>query len=142
MEFQQEFNNILGRSGHIALATSAGNIPNVRIVSSYYDQAKNTVYFPTFPNSPKTLEFVQNDKVAFTTIPEEGIQVVRVQQAVVRKSELSVAELKDGFARNIPNFEESLGPVIPILELYELHFSEALVTLSHHQTEKIELTHI
>ena len=41
----------------IAIATSIDNIPNIRYVSIYYSEKENKVYFMTFKNSPKTVDF-------------------------------------------------------------------------------------
>ena len=139
MEYVQGFKEIMGVSGHLALATSMDNKPNVRVMSHFYDQDKGIVYVSTFKQSPKTAEFAANDKVAFTTIPEPTGRLVRVTDATVKKSGLSVYDLKDGFTKNNPSFEYTLKEVGPMFDVYEFHFSEAIVTLGHMKMEKITL---
>ena len=45
MDFSQEFNRIMAHQTDIALATSVQDIPNVRIVSFYYDPQKKGILF-------------------------------------------------------------------------------------------------
>ncbi|WP_019908598.1 pyridoxamine 5'-phosphate oxidase family protein [Paenibacillus sp. HW567] len=139
MEFLQGFKEIMEVSGHLALATSKDNKPNVRVMSHFYDQDKGIVYISTFKQSAKTAEFAANSSVAFTTIPDESSRLVRVTDATVQKSEHTVYDLKDGFTKNNPSFEYTLKEAGHMFEVYEIHFKEAIVTLGHLKMEKITL---
>ncbi len=43
------------------------------------------MYFSTFKDNLKVMEFSKNDKVAFTSVPVEGNEHVRVANATVKK---------------------------------------------------------
>ena len=130
MDFLREFNRIMVEQGEIALATCVDNIPNVRIVNFYYDtKKKGVVYFSTFGDNPKVGEFSKNNTVAFTTVPTKGNEHVRVTEAIIQKSNLTIYDLKDEFGKKIPDYEMTIEQVGSQLALYEIHFREAMVTL-------------
>lgn len=140
MEFLQGLNRMMADTKDIALATAINNVPNVRIVNFYYDtQKKGIAYFSTFKGSPKTLEFSQNNKVGFTTVPVGTIEHTRVTNATVQKSDLKMAELKDVFIKKYPGFEMVLAQGEDKMEIYEIHFKEAEVTLGFNQHDKVTL---
>ncbi|NOU80442.1 pyridoxamine 5'-phosphate oxidase family protein [Paenibacillus sp. LMG 31459] len=139
MEYVQGFKEIMEVSAHLALATSMDNKPNVRVMSHFYDQQKGIVYVSTIKQSPKTAEFASNDKVAFTTLPEPAGRLVRVTDAIVKKSGHTVYDLKTGFTKNNPAFESTLEKMGPMFDVYEFHFNEAIVTLGPMRMEKITL---
>lgn len=139
MELIQEFKEIMGASTHLALATSKDNKPNVRIMSYFYDHDKGIVYVSTFKQSAKTAEFADNAAVAFTTIPHEANRLARVSEATVNKSEQTAYDLKAGFTKNNPNFENTLKEIGHMFEVYEIRFKEALVTVGPMKMEKITL---
>ncbi|WNS44157.1 pyridoxamine 5'-phosphate oxidase family protein [Paenibacillus sp. MMS20-IR301] len=140
MDYVQGFKEIMEVSGHLALATSADNKPNVRVMSHFYDADQGIVYVSTFKQSPKTAEFAANDKIAFTTLPEAATgRLVRVTDATVKKSEHSVYDLEAGFTKNNPSFAFTLKEAGPMFEVYEFHFNEAIVTMGHMQMETITL---
>lgn len=130
MDFLQEFNRIMIEQGEIALATCVDNIPNVRIVNFYYDtKKKGIVYFSTFKDNQKVEEFSKNNTVAFTTVPSKGNEHVRVTEAMIQKSNLTIYDLRDGFGKKIPDYETTIEQAGSQLALYEIHFKEAVVTL-------------
>lgn len=130
MDFLQEFNRIMTEQGEIALATCVDNIPNVRIVNFYYDtKKKGIVYFSTFKDNQKVEEFSKNNIVAFTTVPHKGNDHVRVTEAIIQKSNLTIYDLKDGFVKKIPDYEMTIEQAGSQLDLYEICFKEAVVTL-------------
>ncbi len=140
MDYLREFNRIMTDQGEIALATSVNNIPNVRIVNFYYNtQKKGVLYFSTFRDNPKTKEFKQNNSVAFTTIPEGNNEHVRVNDAAVYKSDLTIYDLKDAFIKKIADYKTTIEQVGDELDLYEIRFKEASVTLDMAQSGKVEL---
>ncbi|MCB2286612.1 pyridoxamine 5'-phosphate oxidase family protein [Clostridium algidicarnis] len=140
MDFLREFNRIMVEHGDIALATCVDNIPNVRIVNFYYDtKKKGIVYFSTFRDNTKVEEFSKNNTVAFTTVPTKGNEHVRVTEAVVQKSDLTIYDLKDVFVEKIPDYEMTIDQAGSQLVLYEIHFKEAAVTLDFTQYDNITL---
>lgn len=140
MDFLQEFEKVMENTATIALATSQDNAPNVRIVTFCYDaQNKGVVYFSTFKNSPKTMEFLQNDKVAFTTVPAAPGGVVRVADATIRKSGLTVEDIKAGIIKKYPGFEATAKNVGHMFDVYEIHFNEAVVTADPSNVGRVTL---
>lgn len=140
MDFQKEFNRIMVSQKELALATSVNNIPNVRIINFYYNiSRKGVVYFSTFSDNSKVEEFAKNDAVAFTTIPHAGNEHVRVNNATIQKSHLTIFDLKDEFIKKIPDYETTINEVGKHLSLYELRFNKATVTLDYNQSNTITL---
>lgn len=124
----------------IALATCVNGTPNVRIVNFFYDtQKKGILYFSTFRNNPKVKEFQQNQNVAFTTVPTGSNEHVRVTKGTVQKSDLSIFDLKDDFIQKIPDYEMTIQQVGKKLDLYEIHFKKASVTIDFNQFGRVTL---
>ncbi|EOR21158.1 hypothetical protein A500_14218 [Clostridium sartagoforme AAU1] len=143
MDFSKEFNRIMEDTNNIALATAINNTPNVRIVNFYYNpENKGMVYFASFRGLPKTIEFLQNNKVAFTTvpkIPDENSEHIRVSTATINKSSLSIYDLKEEFIKKLPSYEMIINQAGDMLDVYEIHFKEANVILEVRQSGKITL---
>lgn len=143
MDFLKEFNRILENTNNIALATTVNDIPNVRIVNFYYNpQNKGVVYISSFRGSPKTLEFPQNNKVAFTTVPklpDENSEHVRVTNATVQKSHLTIYDLKNEFTKKLPSYEMIIAQAGDMLDVYEIQFKEASVIIDIKQGGKVIL---
>jgi uncharacterized pyridoxamine 5'-phosphate oxidase family protein len=140
MDFLQELNRIMEKTNKVALATAVNNMPNVRIVNFYYNpQNKGILYFSSFKGNPKTIELSQNNIVAFTTIPvsDESAEHVRVKNATVKKSDLTIYDLKDGFIKKLPSYEMLIEQAGDMLDVYEIHFKEANVTLDIKQAGKV-----
>lgn len=140
MDFLQEFNRIMEFTTNLALATSVKDVPNVRIVNFYYDTEKNgVVYFATFKGHAKTLEFLQNNKVAFTTIPVGSSEHIRVSNGIVQKSNLTIYDLKDAFIKKLPSYEMTISQAGHMLDVYEIHFKEANVIMGFSEHGKVTL---
>ena len=140
MDFSKEFEKVMENTATFALATSVDNAPNVRIITFYYDVKNNgVVYFPTFKQSPKTVEFSQNNKVAFTTIPDGRVGIVRVKNAIIQKSTLTVHDIKDGITKKYPGFADTVANAGTMMEVYEIHFNEAEVTVGYGNVGKVTL---
>lgn len=143
MDFSKEFNRIMEDTNNIALATAINNTPNVRIVNFYYNpENKGMVYFASFRGLPKTIEFSQNNKVAFTTVPktpDENSEHIRVSTATINKSSLSIYDLKEEFIKKLPSYEMIINQAGDMLDVYEIHFKEANVILEVRQSGKINL---
>lgn len=140
MDFFKEFNKIMSSQKELALATSVNNIPNVRIINFYYNiNQKGIIYFSTFSDNVKVEEFEKNNLVSFTTIPSNSTEHIRCSGAVVKKSNLTIFDLKDEFIKKIHDYEVTINEVGDYLSLYEIHFKEATVTLDYNQSEVINL---
>lgn len=142
MDLLKELNRVMEETNKIALATSVNNIPNVRVVNYCYNpENRGVVYFSSFRGNPKTLEFSHNNIVAFTTVPVsvEGSEHVRVQNATIRKSDLTVYDLKDEFIRKLPSYEVIIAQAGEMLDVYEITFTEAAVILDLDKGGKVEL---
>ena len=130
MDCLQEFNKIMMEEKEIALATSTSKPPNVRIKNFYYNpEHKGVLYFSTFKGNNKTKEFLENNIVAFSTIPKLGNGHVRVKGGTVEKSNLSIHDIKDEFIKKSPDFEMTVKHAGEQLEIYEVHFNEATLIL-------------
>ncbi|MGX7244290.1 pyridoxamine 5'-phosphate oxidase family protein [Enterococcus quebecensis] len=139
METIEAFKKIMHEQTEIALATSVGEIPNVRIVSFFYDEIKKCLFFSTFKGNQKIVEFQANPNIAFTTIPITSTSHVRVKEAQVHKSELTVYDVREKWTQKIPSYEENIKQAGAMLELYEIHFSEAIVILGMDSREIVQL---
>ncbi|AWK51565.1 pyridoxamine 5-phosphate oxidase [Clostridium beijerinckii] len=138
MDFLKEFEKTMENTATFALATSVNDMPNVRIITFYYDNKNNNVvYFPTFKQSPKTVEILQNNKVAFTTIPDGTVGIVRVKNATIQKSSLTVYDIKDGITKKYPNFAATVENAGSMMEVYEIHFKEAEITVNYGNVGKV-----
>jgi hypothetical protein len=76
----------------------------------------------------KVTEFGKNSNVAFTSIPDDGIRHVRSRNAVVRKSQCSMDEIKELFIANIPGYDQTIEAIGTSLDVCEIHVKEATVT--------------
>ncbi|MGL5614533.1 MAG: pyridoxamine 5'-phosphate oxidase family protein, partial [Sarcina sp.] len=71
------FIEIMNSQTEMALATTANNIPNVRIINFYFDTNTNTIFFTSFKKNKKIKEFEINPNIGFTTIPKNGVEHVK-----------------------------------------------------------------
>lgn len=140
MDFLQEFNRLMNNTTNLALGTSVNDVPNVRILNFIYDaEKKGVVYFASFNGSPKTLEFSQNNRVAFTTIPVGTSEHIRVINGIIQKSNLTIYDLKDEFIKKLPSYEIIIEQAGHMLDIYEVHFKEADVILDIGKQSKVAL---
>jgi hypothetical protein len=88
------------------------------------------------------LEFSQNNKVAFTTVPtapNESSEHVRVTNATVQKSDLTIYDLKDEFVKKQPSYEMLIAQAGDMLDIYEIHFKEVAVIIAPGKSGKVTL---
>ncbi|MDM8313507.1 pyridoxamine 5'-phosphate oxidase family protein, partial [Clostridium cadaveris] len=76
---------------------------------------------------------------AFTTIPSNETEHVRVNNSTIQKSNLTIFDLKDEFIKKISDYETTITEAGDYLSLYELHFNKATVTLDYNQSDTIPL---
>lgn len=132
MDFLHEMKKILNEQKEIALATSMDDKPNVRILNFACDKKRRgVIYFSTFPGNDKGKEFCANDRVSFTSIPYGESRHVRVHDGKVLKSDYSVYDLRELFVEKIPDYNFMIEEAGDVLEVYEIHFSEAKVIIDH-----------
>jgi len=138
MDFKPVFLDIMDKARYIALATSVGDAPNVRIVNcAWHDDC---LYFSTFKGTTKLSEIGQNANVAFITLPTEGIQFVRVSKATAKTSVKTMDDLKDVFITKDPQMVHILASVpAGAWEVCEVHFTEADVTKDFGEMGQISL---
>ncbi|AMJ41517.1 pyridoxamine 5'-phosphate oxidase family protein [Anaerotignum propionicum] len=137
MDFKKEYERMMEKQTAMAIATAVDGVPNVRIVNFYYDEELKTLYFSTFGNNQKVVELGENPHVAFTTIPENGEEHVRVKAGVVKKSSVSVETIKAKFLSKMPEYIMSIPDVLPALILFEITFDEADVVIDFEHMETI-----
>ncbi len=137
MNYLEMYNDIMKNAPAIALATTTDEMPDVRIISHcVIPDRPEVIYFSTNRTSPKVLQFEANNVIAFSTIPSpsDGHIHVRSNNATVRKSVLSIDELKDIFIAQIPGFDKILSVIGAYTDVYEIHIKEATVVLNPMQT--------
>lgn len=137
MDYSKEFKRMMQTQTAIALATAADGVSNVRIVNFYYDTETKTLYFSTFRDNQKVAEFEKNTHVAFTTIPTNGEEHVRVKNGIVKKSSVSIEAIKDKFLTKMPEYIMSIPDVLPALILFEVTFDEADVVIDFEHMKTI-----
>lgn len=141
MSLKEQFEKVMGESVNMALATSAEDKPNVRIVTFAYDPAKaGKVFFTTFKGSQKIKEFAANPHVACMPLPESPEADVQVRIfGTVRKSDISFDEVVNIIARKFPGDAETLKEGGPMIDVYEICFTEAYVAVGMDPAEKIAI---
>ena len=125
---KEQFQEALAAAPFIALASSANNVPNVRLIDTYYDKEKNLLLFPTSRKTPKVAEFAENPHVAFTTAPSKDGAVIRVQNAEVKETTITLDEIKDALIAKRAPFEHLLGMLSQEPVVYQICLDEALFT--------------
>lgn len=139
MNYTIEFLRMMETQSEIALATSVDGLPNVRIVNFYYDTEQKTLYFSTFADNQKVTELEQNPHIAFTTIPDNGEEHIRVKNGTARKSTVSIEEIKHKFLAKLPEYIMSIPDVLPDLVLFGVTFEKADVVLDFENMDTITL---
>jgi len=138
MDYLKAFMKLMETQSEIALATSVNNKPNVRVLNFYHSNHNNNiVYFSSFKDNTKIKEFEMNNQVSFTTIPKEGNQHVRVKAGLVKKSDLTIYDLRSEFSSKIPDYETIIEQAGDQIVLFEISFKKALVTMDINATDTI-----
>ena len=139
MDLKKEFEKIMAESTTIALATSVDDIPNVRILNFIYSTDEKTLYFQSEKGSQKEKEFIKNNNVAFTTIPSNDVVYVRVNEAIVKKSEKTIFDVQDAFAEKMPFYKDFIRQNGNTMDLYEIRLLKIMFFSNADEYEKIEL---
>lgn len=139
MELKQQFEKVMGESVNMALATCVENQPNVRVVTFAFDNSKGgRLFFSTFKGNQKTKEFQHNPNVSCMPLPmgpESEIQV-RIF-GTVKKSNTSLDELIAMIAKKIPGDADTIKDGGDMMEIYEVCFENAYVTVGMTQAQLI-----
>ena len=122
----------------MALATSVKDIPNVRLVTFYYDEEAKKVFFISFKNSHKIQELAINNRIALTTVPKGDGRYIRIQGRV-KESQLSIEDIRGVFVQKYPYYQDIIEQHSNSLQLFEVSFSDAVLVLDNNQVEKIKL---
>lgn len=128
MDYLPAYTRILNQGCIIALATSVNEKPNVRIVNYCCNEEDPSIlYFSTGEESGKIAELNENDSAAFTTIPASPTDTphVRAHSAVVKKSDLSLGDVKDLFLKHSPELAEMYDIIGDTLTVYEIRVKGA-----------------
>lgn len=139
MELKTQFETVMQESVNMALATSVDDKPNVRVVTFAYDPAKaGRVFFTTFKGNQKTKEFAKNPHVACVPLPEspEAEAQVRIF-GTVQKSDVSLDEVVNIIDRKYSGNADTIKEGGPMMEIYEVRFTEAYVTAGVNPAEKL-----
>jgi uncharacterized pyridoxamine 5'-phosphate oxidase family protein len=139
MDIKKEFEKIMNKTEKIALASSVDDIPNVRILNFVYLTNEKILYFASTKGDPKEKEFGKNHNVAITTIPSKGLAHVRVHFATVKKRKKTVFDVQDIFVQKMPWYKDNIDQNGSTMNLYEVHFSTALVLAGPDKAAEIEL---
>lgn len=141
MELKQQFENVMGKSINMALATSVDDQPNVRVVSFAYDPARSgKVFFTTFKGNQKVQEFAQNAKVALVLLPEGPDDSTQVRIfGKVEKSTTTLDEVVDLIARKSPENAETIKGGGEMIAVYEVLFDSAYLTVGMTRAQKINI---
>ena len=127
MNDKEKFIEIMEKGETIALASSVNNIPNVRILNFVYLKNENIMYFTSFKGDKKEKEFLSNKNAAFTTLPKNESSCVRVNFANVKKSIKTIDDVKDLFIKKWNWYKEFIEKNCEKMDVYEVHFSTAVV---------------
>ena len=146
MERKQAFLRVMGESINMALATSVDSRPNVRVVTFGYDETQpGRLFFYTFPGSGKTKEFAQSPHAACMPLPmgPAADQQVRIFGEAYPSS-LPIGELIALIGRKVKNGVDMPDADMPevgleMMEVWEVRFTEAWVTLGMTEAQKYEL---
>ena len=131
MNLKQQFEKVMSESVNMALATSVGDKPNVRIMTFAYDESRiGRLFFTTFKGNQKTKEFQQNPNVACMPLPmgpESDVQV-RIFGSV-KKSNITMDEVIEIIAKKFPGDADTIKNGGDMMDIYEVCFKDAYVTV-------------
>ena len=139
MELKQQFEKMMGESVNMALATSVGEKPNVRVVTFAYDENKaGRLFFTTFKGNQKTKEFEQNPNIACMPLPVRPESDVQVRIfGTVKKSDVSMDEVVAIIAKKFPEGVSTIEGGGDMMDIYEVCFKDAYVTVCMNDAQLI-----
>jgi len=140
MDLKQQFEQVMNSSVNMALATCVNDKPNVRVVTFAYDKNREgKLFFSTFKGNRKIAEFAQNPNVACMMLPqsEEADSQVRIF-GKVQKSDMSLEELVALIVPKYPDGADTVKMGGDMMEIYEVCFSEAFVTVGMTEAQSIK----
>jgi uncharacterized pyridoxamine 5'-phosphate oxidase family protein len=138
MEKYAGYNRVLGGSKIVALATSVENVPNVRLLSFIFDDEKQgVIYFATDNSSRKVEEFWENNRVAVTTIPTDGVSHIRSTDCTVAKSALTIQDLGAKFIAAFPGYDMIIETMSDVLEVFEVKMKNCVVVTGMDKFETV-----
>ena len=96
----------------------------LKVVEQVYSKNEKILYFQSKQGDQKEKEFIKNNIVSFTTIPENGLAYVRVIGAIVNKSKKTIFDVKDTFIEKMSFYKEFIEQNGDTMDLYEVRFSK------------------
>lgn len=135
---KNDFIKIMNSQSEMALATSVNNIPNVRIITFYFNANINTIFFTSFKNNKKIKEFQINQNVGFTTISKNGVEHVK-GNGIIKESSKNIIDLSNNFINKIPDYKKLIENFSEHLILFEIKIDIVTVTLNFKDIETIKL---
>jgi uncharacterized pyridoxamine 5'-phosphate oxidase family protein len=139
MDGRKEFERIVGEVDTLVLATSVGDIPNLRFMNFIYLTDEKTLYFQSAKGSQKEKEFEKNVNVAFITLETANGAHIRVRNATVKKSKKTIFDVQALFIERMPFYKGLIEKHGNTMDLYEIHFSTATVFPDVNTSVEIEL---
>ena len=141
MDLKKQFEQVMQESINMALATSIDNKPNVRVVTFAYNPAgEGKILFTTFKGNQKIKEFAENPHVACMPLaesPEADVQVRIFGE--IHKSAVSLDEVIALIAQKYPGNAETIQQGGAMMEIYEVRFREAYITIGMKPAEKLSI---
>lgn len=141
MELKQAYQQAMANTANMALATSVENEPNVRVITfGYNPERPNVVFFSTFKGNKKIEEFKKNPEAAAILLPEdpESATQVRIHGKVVPSGH-SLAEITEWIVQKMPDYAAGDAKAAPMLEAYELQFSQAEITIGMSRAQILKI---
>lgn len=141
MELRQAFDTVMETTPNMALATSTGGKPNVRVVTYGYDKADpKRVYFTTFKGNQKAQEMEKNPFVTALPLPTDPEAQVEVRlHGRAQKSAKTLEEVAPLILAKAPSFVGMVQQGGPMLQVYEVCFEEAAITIGVTDAQNLKL---
>ncbi|MCM0582289.1 pyridoxamine 5'-phosphate oxidase family protein [Weissella diestrammenae] len=118
------------RESHVLnLATAVDNIPSNRDVFFFLpDDFSNVLYITSPASSKKVMDIQKNPNVSFMTVPTDHDNgVVTSNAATAKLSEKSMAEICPLIAKQIPEWEDTVGEAVADFIVIEIEFETAKI---------------
>jgi len=119
----------LSESHALNLATAIDNIPSNRDVFYFLPEEFNNMLYITTPNeSRKVIEIKANPNVSFVTVPTDADNgVVTSNSATAKVSELGILDVCPLIAKQIPDWEATVGEAVDDFIVIEVSFDTAKI---------------
>lgn len=139
MDLKKAFYEVMENTVNMALATSVDNAPNVRVVTFAYDKEKGgKVFFTSFKECEKVKELEKNPRIACVPLPENPDVETQVRIfGEAKLSNISLEEVIEIIDQKYPDGATTIKSGGPMMNIYEVNFSKAYVTIGVNAPEEI-----